>query len=105
MKEIEICKRIDEESVQIELIKMIQRGDIVFVKERPKFINAIIGYYKELWVSKRGKIKLWFEDPGFMSFSYLTFDGKDKCDEIKYSNQICLAIQTPSKKQDLDDRY
>lgn len=95
---------INDENVQIEFIKEIQKGNILFEKndESIKSINTV-SYYEKMWNSENKLIKLWFEYPGFMSFTYLKF-GDIELDESKitYYTQICIAIQDKKFKLYLD---
>lgn len=83
---------------QVELIDMIRKGKLKMIYKGKTLSISItkIAYYKELWVSPCKRIKFWHEDPGFISFSYLTINNnKDLIDELIYGREIALTIQDP----------
>jgi len=105
-KEQYYVDNINDELVQIEFIKEIQKGNISFEKNEGIKNTTNVSYYVFSWTSNSKLISLWFENPGFMSFTYLKF-GETELNEskIKYYTQICLAIQNKDSKIDLDKRY
>jgi len=96
--EKKICDNITDVGTQVELISLIKKGKIKFSGPKSSFVfSTAIPFDKEVWISPHGLIKLWHENPGFMSFSYLTFKGKEYSDSLKYGQEICLTIQDPKK--------
>ena len=102
-KEQEICDDIENEETQINLIKEIQLGNITFNKIPETIIHKKqVSYYEKRWESVGGLIKMWFEDTGSMSFTYLSVDEIQLKEELKYYTQIAWAIQNIETEIELD---
>jgi len=108
LREKSFHNNIEDEETQLNLIKEIQLGNIIFDKQVVSMVHkSTLSYFENRWISRGGAIQMWFETSVdyTYSFTYLSMNGVDLPeDKIKYYTQIVLAIQNKNSEIELDPK-